>query len=446
MPNASVLESTLTQDHLVQAFLTRTLFNLIKHPLSRFPGPRIWACSRLPYVLYLQNGTLHAKIKALHDIYGPVVRVAPNELSFIKPEAWTDIYCDKPHGFRRGKTFYGMLGKNSVFGAGHDDHARIRGAVIPAFRASAIQGYEEKLRAYVDLLMEQLGVLTKNKACGGRFDRVGQDEVVVDIIRWLNFTTFDIIGNFVYGGEPFGCLKRGEFHPWVGLIFVWLEALALAVSIQFYTPLDRVLQWLVPSSLMKQMEEFDRLGRDRVRKRMLNADDELDTASPSDVLSHLKSRKSRAIMTLAEMEVTLPHIIIAGSETVATTLSGTINYLCQNPVVLETLTDEVRSAAPHEADLTLANLTQLPYLTAVLKEGLRVISPVPVSFPRIVPAEGAIIADCWVPGHVSLIHLFVSSPAAHPHDNKNAQLNSIHIPCALPPPSPSRRKLDKKIF
>lgn len=32
------------------------------------------------------------KLKALHDIYGPVVRVAPNELSFITAEAWKDIY------------------------------------------------------------------------------------------------------------------------------------------------------------------------------------------------------------------------------------------------------------------------------------------------------------------------------------------------------------------
>lgn len=113
-------------------------------------------------------------------------------------------------------------------------------------------------------------------------------------------------------------------------------------------------------------------------------------------------------MTLAEMEVNLTLIIISGSETVATMLSGTINYLCQNTVVLKTLTDEVRSASPHDEDLTLANLSQLPYLTAVIKEGLRITSPALMSFPRIVPAEGAMIAKHWVPGHVSLIHLLHS--------------------------------------
>lgn len=91
------------------------------------------------------------KIKALHDIYGPAARVAPNELSFIAPEAWKDTYCGKPHGFGRNSILYGMLGLNSLFGDGHEDHARIRGAIIPAFRASAIKDYEDKISWYVHL-------------------------------------------------------------------------------------------------------------------------------------------------------------------------------------------------------------------------------------------------------------------------------------------------------
>ena len=110
----SLLKNTLTDNHLVQALFTHALLNLTKHPLSCFPGPHLWACSRVPYVLSLQNGTLPIKIKALHDIYGPVVRVAPNELSFITPEAWKDIYCDKPHTLDRSDIFYGLTGQGSL--------------------------------------------------------------------------------------------------------------------------------------------------------------------------------------------------------------------------------------------------------------------------------------------------------------------------------------------
>lgn len=41
---------------------------------------------------YLCRGTLPQKISALHAKYGEVVRVAPNELSFVCEEAWERIY------------------------------------------------------------------------------------------------------------------------------------------------------------------------------------------------------------------------------------------------------------------------------------------------------------------------------------------------------------------
>lgn len=357
------------------------------------------------------------KLKALHDIYGPVVRVAPNELSFITAEAWKDIYSDKARSFGRSDIFYGIMGKDAMIGSSNEDHARMRGVLSPAFRVNAMSDCEGNMRRYVHLLLERLGVMEKNNASnGGSGMGGGQDGVTVDIVRWLNFTTFDIVGNFVYGGEPFGCLRRGEFHPWVEMIFSWLESAVVFYSIRFYMSLSSVLLWLVPASLIKQKEEFDRLGRDRVRKLMLSSVDEeaddddnddveskerYDRASPSNILSHLKSSNHGGIMTMAEIEANLHLIIIAGSETVATMLSGTINYLCQNANMLKTLADEVRSVVHHKTDLTLATLSKLPYLTAVLKEGLRIVSPGPISFPRVVPAGGAFIAGFWVPGSVS---------------------------------------------
>lgn len=41
---------------------------------------------------------------------------------------------------------------------------------------------------------------------------------------------------------------------------------------------------------------------------------------------------------------------------------------------------------------------QLPYLDAIVKEGLRCFPPIPMSFPRYVPVEGRAIGGVWVPG------------------------------------------------
>lgn len=406
------------------------------------------------------NGTLHTRTKALHDIYGPVVRVAPNELSFIAPEAWKDIYSDKPYGLERSETYYGIAENSVLFGVTHKDNVRIRGAVSTALRASGRRGYEENIGRYVHLLLEQLDLMVMNKACDGRTDKTGQEEVTVDIVRWLNFTAFDIAGNLIYGGEPFGCLRRREYHPWVELIFTWFETVTKLSSIRYYTPLDRVLMWLVPFSLInfKQKEEFERLGRDCVRERMLSADDEIDEegaedsnkgygrALPTDILSRFKLSNCGPMMTMAEMEADLHLLAIAGSETVATAISGTMNYLCQNPAALKTLADEVRSAVSAEADLNIANVSRLPYLTAVLKEGLRIGAPAPFSFPRVVPLKGASIHGYWVPGRVSLIHPFVILFTAQPRVNKGAQIEVNPSSLRFSPPHWIKKAIAKDLL
>lgn len=340
------------------------------------------------------------------------------------------------------------MGKYSIATAGDDDHARIRRALGPAFRGSAMKVREEGIKWYVDMLMEKLGGEAKKKAHHRGPDREEQGEVTVNILQWLTFTSFDIMGHMVYGGEPFGCLRRGKYHPCVALIIRWLKATGIIFSIRLYAPLDRVLLWLMPPSLVKLRDEFERLGWNRVRKLKRIADGDVDKvdeteiedkkglgkATHSDLMSHLKSSESSAFMTLPEMVETFQFIVAASSETVATLLAGTINYLCQNPAVLNKLANEVRSEVSCPADLTLAHVSQLTYLTAVLKEGLRAVSLGPFAFPRDVPAEGATIAGHWVPGQVS--HSGDTFPLPfplHPTPSQNAKYNPILLASPVRP-------------
>lgn len=66
------------------------------HPLSKHPGPKLWAASRMPYVVSLVRGTLNQDMLNFHEKYGSVVRLGPNELSFAVEEAWKDIYMHRP--------------------------------------------------------------------------------------------------------------------------------------------------------------------------------------------------------------------------------------------------------------------------------------------------------------------------------------------------------------
>lgn len=67
-------------------------WNTFFHPLSSHPGPKFWAASRLPWCWYQWRGLLNHRLTELHQTYGPVVRVAPDEVSYTSETAWKSIY------------------------------------------------------------------------------------------------------------------------------------------------------------------------------------------------------------------------------------------------------------------------------------------------------------------------------------------------------------------
>lgn len=78
---------------LVTGYLAlRALYRITFHPLVRFPGPKLRAISHLPHALSGVRGRQPYDVRDLHKKYGPVVRICPNQLSFITPSVWEDIY------------------------------------------------------------------------------------------------------------------------------------------------------------------------------------------------------------------------------------------------------------------------------------------------------------------------------------------------------------------
>ncbi len=68
------------------------IYRLYLHPLRNYCGPRFWAITRIPHAYYVATGRLPFKLAELHERYGPVIRIAPDELTYILEEAWHDIY------------------------------------------------------------------------------------------------------------------------------------------------------------------------------------------------------------------------------------------------------------------------------------------------------------------------------------------------------------------
>lgn len=387
---------------LIQYPIGLVVYNLYLHPLAKLPGPRWWAATRLSYVISLLKGDLVHDVRKLHEKYGQIVRTAPDEVSFSDAAALPDIFVHRPGHtpFMKNQKFVSPPAGQShsmVTTPSEDDHARMRKVLNYAFTEKALKSQEPIIQTYVQLMVDRLRETVdaeeKNKGEGS----------IVNMLDWYNFFFFDVVGDLGFG-ESFGCLRDGAYHTWVSMIFQYMKGLTLAAATKYWPFLEFILFKLLPKKIVQAQHDHFQLAVDKIDRRInLEKDRE-------DFISHvMKRNEDFKEMSLEEIQTTFAILIIAGSETTATVLSGMTNYLIQNPSKLQKLASEIRSAFTKESAITIAAVKDMPYLNACLNEGLRMCNPVPSGLPRVVPPEGDTVLGRWLPGFVSVQHMLCLS-------------------------------------
>lgn len=74
------------------ALVTNIVYNAYLHPLRKVPGPFLASVTELWRTTKYASGQWHQDIVDLHRRYGPVVRVSPNEVSFVDQTALEQVY------------------------------------------------------------------------------------------------------------------------------------------------------------------------------------------------------------------------------------------------------------------------------------------------------------------------------------------------------------------
>lgn len=324
----------------------------------------------------------------LHDQYGDVVRMAPNELSYANGDAWKDIHghavAGKTLKFTKEPGFYHQNPDRapSVINADDAGHARIRRIFAHAFSDQALKKQEPTFRKYVDKLITRLRHTVSNNP-----------QYSFDILKMYNFTTFDVMGDLTFG-EPLGLLEGADYNPWIAAIFGGIKFGTFNRAVRSFPWIHGFLKRLHPQALNKKRQEHFRFSEDRIDRRLEKGDDE------PDIWGLVLQQPEGKGMSKREMYSNSGLFMIAGTETTATLLSGLTYYLLKNPKKLKKLNKEIRDAFESSEDMTLIRLAQLQYLAACVEEGLRMYPPVPIGLPRVTPHEGAIVVGRWVPPKV----------------------------------------------
>jgi cytochrome P450 len=106
-------------------------------------------------------------------------------------------------------------------------------------------------------------------------------------------------------------------------------------------------------------------------------------------------------MDVDKLEANSTVLLIAGSETTATLLSGVTYLLLRNSDTMARLTKEVRATFKSEDEIDFISVNKLTYMLACLNEALRHYPPVPIALPRVVPKGGRHIAGHFIHEDVS---------------------------------------------
>ena len=256
-------------------------YNLWWHPLARFPGPKRAAVSPFWAMWHWLSGENLNKLCDLHNQYGSVVRIAPNQLSFCSSSSWKDVHGHKPgrKPFLKGPWYrpfpqdhYNIV---SVSNPGH--HALMRKSLSHGFSSGALIAQEDRLQYFVNKFVDQIDL---------RFTHTAGD-----MTKWYNYVTFDAIGELAFG-EPFGCVesgrcprshirsrpgftngepKKGEPHFWIDILFAGIKNFNLLRSFEYFPLLKSgvllLLRWgLLPSSVTEPRRKQTIYAREKLIK------------------------------------------------------------------------------------------------------------------------------------------------------------------------------------
>ncbi|KAF9880458.1 trichodiene oxygenase [Colletotrichum karsti] len=363
----------------------KALYNISPlHPLSHIPGPKLAAATYIPefYHDVIRFGRYTREIQRMHRVYGPIVRINPNEVHCNDANFSDEIYAVS--GRKRDKPVHQIngsaLGESGFGTVDHDLHRGRRGPLAKFFSRGMIARLESDVHALVQNLCDKL------------LNESGKE--AFDVTMAYSCFTSDAISGYCFG-ESFGFLQQEGWYPnfraptasilrpvFIFRFFPWTKSMAvLGEWFINFLPEDialliQTLKIDIPNKVKKTKSELDagiRHERPTVFGSLLESD-----------LTLLEKQPQRLADEAAA-------VVGAGTETTSWALSVITYHLLTKPELLTKLRNELNEVVDDPQHLpSWTSLENLPYLGAVLQEGLRLSYGVSARTARIPTQENLV--------------------------------------------------------
>ncbi|KAF2729301.1 cytochrome P450 [Polyplosphaeria fusca] len=367
--------------------LSQYLVAYLSSPLKNLPGPFLAKFSDW-WRFFNHYGMKHIETQhALHNKYGSVVRLGPKTVSLNDGSLVKVIYSTR--GTFIKSDYYtindalqdGHLIQNLFSTRDNDFHARSLKPIQKLFSVQGSLELEPLMNDTIRSLCDQLET---------RFMQGSNAGKTCDIADWISYFTWDFLGDMTFS-KRMGFMESGSD---VGNMISTAESVMRYFSVVGQIPmLDKLLgknpylpykfaDFSVPAGFCVQ----------RFIERMQNLEQFKDK---KDYMNGFLEAKKEFPDLVGDNEVIgyLILNILGGADTTAILLKALLYHILKTPRVHTLLTTELRSAPALSFPPSHSALAPLPYLSACIKEALRIHPVVGHILERVVPASGLQLAD-----------------------------------------------------
>ncbi|OAA77185.1 Cytochrome P450 [Akanthomyces lecanii RCEF 1005] len=346
----------------------------LRRPISRVPGPWYSKWTSIVLKYYWIRGQKAIYVHALHEQYGRIVRISPDEVSACDVSAVKTVYSVK-ETFRKTPWYLAFTaGVENIFSTNDIDfHRKSRRLLASPMADSAIHELAPRVGGHVDFAIQQMKAESETRK-------------VVDVWKWWLFMTTDIIVEFTFG-ESFHMLQRGEENEYSyflknsGVFGIYRSVVPWVTKLMAQLPLQ------AGKTIKTAVATMSKAAADGVaiHQKMVE-ENGADNVQKTFFTTLFKEQENGTTISPKQLIGDGQSFIIAGSDTTANTLTYLVWALSKNHTLRDELVAELQALPSDYAD---ADLRKCDLLNRIIKETLRLHTVVPEGMPRMVPPSGA---------------------------------------------------------
>jgi cytochrome P450 len=342
---------------------TTCIYRRFFHPLAKIPGPFLPAVTKLYQSYY--NCRYYLEIERLHDRYGPVVRITPDEVHIATNSDDYDKIYHVGSKYSKSPNFYNALcvPHSSVGTASNEMHKIKRGAMNPIFARQKVLDVESIVQDKVAKVIRRLESSVSKTSVA--------NETGVDLHHAFRAVSVDVASEFAFGncynfldksdtGAKFFEMARGIGPALYAFQqFPSLQILALKIPPWLAPLLSRPLGYVTSmqaecirqiESVKEKMSQGHDTGRSTIFTTLLSEDDKPD---------------GFRVPTTLELKDEAYSVLVAAADTTGNAMTVAAFNVIYNPVIYEKLAKELESCFPDKtSQLPFVELERLPYLVS----------------------------------------------------------------------------------